>query len=184
MYTKSKIPDFTLPPNPLELQIPHRNVRNQRKDKSKLIPNIAASLTDPRRHRANIPRRDHAEHPSNEPHQERTEPRNPDRQLSWIVPALEVVVPQIAFAEEVVFDEDDDEEGGIPVTQQGEEVLEDGEQGVFARQRQGQDDAEADDGPEEARDCGEGTRELLDAEGGGVHVYAVHADWECLSVYT
>jgi hypothetical protein len=51
-----------------------------------------------------------------------------NRHLSRIVPSLEVVVGKVALAEQVVFDEHDDEEGSGEVSEQGQKVFEIGQQ--------------------------------------------------------
>lgn len=72
--------------------------------------------------------------------------------------------------------EDDDEVARTPVPQQGEEVLQVGQQFVTAGEREGDDDTEAQDGPDEARDAREGPGELLAGDGGAVGVNHVHVD--------
>ena len=152
----------------LHFKIPYRPIRRRGNDKGHLVRDIATIRADGLGGGPNEPRLIHAHHPRDDAERERHCCTNPVGESGGVVPGLEVVVVEAAFAEEDVFLEEDDGVAGAPVAEQGEEVLEVGVEFLAAADRQGEDAGEAEDGPKEAGDAGEGAGELLEGDGGAV----------------
>ena len=75
-----------------------------------------------------------------------------------------------------MFEEQDGEEGCIPIPQKGEEVFENYKQMIAPCDADEEDTNEDNQGPEEAGHRFEGTSELLNGKSGGVDRNAIHTD--------
>lgn len=90
------------------------------------------------------------------------------RQPVWIIPALKIIVCEVALAEHDVLGEQNDAVARAPVAQETEEVDEVGIQLLATAECEAQNGGEAQKRPDEARDTGEGAGKLLARDGGAV----------------
>ena len=114
--TKNR-PHLDQRPKP-QLQVPQRNIKQPRRHKRELEPNIARPLRDWPDEPHLVDRR-HDERAREQARAERGEPR---RQAAPVVPEAEVVRREVAPPDEQVLGEDDGAEGARPVADEAEEV--------------------------------------------------------------
>lgn len=89
----------------------------------------------------------HSHDPSNNTQPERGTRGQAHGQNKGVVPTFQVVICEIALAEEVVFRENDDKVACAPVSQQRQEILEIHHQLMPSRKRKRDDDTETSDRP-------------------------------------
>ena len=150
------------------LQIPRRRIHDRGHHKRHLIRHIPAICTNRLPHRPHIPRLDHPHTPRHHAQPERRARRQPKWQPRGVIPAVEVVVLEVALAEEDVLAEQDDEVARAPVAEEREEVREIGVEFLAAAEREPQDRAEAQNRPDESGHAGERACGLLAGDGGAV----------------
>ena len=164
------IPQFQ-PPSATKdpvLQIPRRRVHQRRDHERKLVRHVPTIIANCLPQRPYIPRLDHAHAPRHHAQPKRRARRQPQRQPRRVVPAVEVVVLEVALAEEDVLAEQDDEVARAPVPEQGQEVREVGVELLAAAEGESKDGAKAQDGPDEAGHACERAGGLLAGDGGAV----------------
>lgn len=139
-----------LPLNVLEFQLPQGDIRHDGKYQRQLVPDIATIVPDHPGDGTGIVRLDHADDPPGGTAQEGRQTGQTDGHTGRGVPRVQVVVSEVAAAEEVVLREEDDEERGVPVAQEGEEVVQHRQQMVSAREAQEKNAGEDEERPDRA----------------------------------
>ena len=178
----------------LQFEVPERDERHGREDDGELVADVATERADLARNDADIVGLDHAEDEAGHAAEEGEAAGEADGHERPGVPRLEVVVGDLAVAEQVMFDEDDGEVARVDVApwmqrqswvrrgrrgpdlQQRQEVLEVGQELVAADDAQQQDDDEQQQSPDDAGDGLQLTGNLLHGESAGVDGDAVHAN--------
>lgn len=129
-----------------------------------------------RRHGPRIPRLIHPDNRPRPPNQERHQRRDAEREFFLVLPGGPVEGDAAQFAEQEVLFEHDGEEDGDPVAHEGEEVFEDVEEVVAARDAADEFDDDDDDDPEPAGHGFAVAPQDLQVDGGGVGAWDVVLD--------
>lgn len=132
-----------LPTKVLQLQITHRNITQRSHHKRELIRDVSTRASNQSAQWSNIPRLHHAHGPRNHSKCERSEASNTQRQSTWVVPAFQIVVRELALPEELMLREDSHGVARAPISEQTEEVLQVSEKVISTSQSQCYDYAKA-----------------------------------------
>ena len=138
------------PPHNLQLEPPHRRERHARKRNRDPSADIATVPAHEPRHGPRVPSLIHADDGSGPADQEGDERGDPEREALPVFPRRPVEGDSAEFAEQDVLLDHDGQEDGDPVAHEGEEVFEDLEQVVPARDAADELDDDDDDDPEPA----------------------------------
>ena len=156
-----------LPPHLLQLRPPQRRIRNQRKPNTKPNPNISPPPgTRQLGHRANIPKLIHTNNSAGPPNQKRNQRRNANGQIFLILPPgpIEANIP----SENKVFFKHNAHPNDDPITHQCQEIGEDDEEVVPARDGADKVDEHDDANPAPAGDQFPVAAEDLAVQGSGI----------------
>ena len=175
IYTTSPFFPTSLSSKNPQLQVSSRHKHKRGDDERELVRHIAAVVSDELAQRPRVPRLDHAHAPSDDAEAEGGDGGQAEREAGGVVPAVEVVVGEVALAEDGVLEEEDDKVAGAPVAEQAQEVGQVRVQLLAAAESEAQDGGETDERPDEPGHTGEWAGELLTGYRG-----AVDADYVCV----